>query len=390
MKILLLAPHPFYQERGTPMAVDLVLRVLSARGDTVDVLTYHEGQPMSYPGVRLHRIGAVRWVRNVRPGPSLKKLICDAALLGSALRMAQRGGYDVVHAVEESAFIALLIKRFFGVPYLYDMDSSLVEQIVDKYAWSRPLRPWLRWCERLMVRHAEVVLPVCDALGAIARSHGARRVTILRDICLAAPLRADGRGVEAELQQRLGVAGPIVMYVGNLERYQGIDLLLESFALAHRRRPDARLVVIGGAAASVHTYQAQARRLQLDSAALFLGPRPVGQLGDYLAAADLVVSPRVLGRNTPMKIYSYLGAGKAILATDLPTHTQVLDAGIAMLAAPSPVPFAEAMLRLLEDASLRQRLGHAAQHAATARHSYDVFVRTLSEGYDALSRKDDR
>jgi len=51
MRILLLAPHPFYQERGTPIAVNQILRVLATRGDAVDVLTFHEGQDLHYKNV---------------------------------------------------------------------------------------------------------------------------------------------------------------------------------------------------------------------------------------------------------------------------------------------------------------------------------------------------
>ena len=69
MNILLLAPHPFYQERGTPIAVDLLLRVLSGLGHTVDVLTYPGGEDRVHPGVRIHRIAAGRWARGVPPGP---------------------------------------------------------------------------------------------------------------------------------------------------------------------------------------------------------------------------------------------------------------------------------------------------------------------------------
>jgi len=48
MRILFLAPHPFYQDRGTPIAVNLMLQALSERGEEVDVLTYHEGRNVSY------------------------------------------------------------------------------------------------------------------------------------------------------------------------------------------------------------------------------------------------------------------------------------------------------------------------------------------------------
>ena len=77
MKILLLAPHPFYQERGTPIAVNLLLKALSERGDKIDVLTYHIGADTVHANVAIHRIARIPFVKSVRPGFSFKKIVCD-------------------------------------------------------------------------------------------------------------------------------------------------------------------------------------------------------------------------------------------------------------------------------------------------------------------------
>ena len=102
MKILLLAPQPFYEERGTPIAVDLLLKALSDRGESVDVLTYPIGEERQYPGVTIHRLPKIPGIRKVKPGPSLPKIVCDVVMMFRAARMARRTRYDVVHAVEES------------------------------------------------------------------------------------------------------------------------------------------------------------------------------------------------------------------------------------------------------------------------------------------------
>ena len=61
--MLVLAPHPFYQERGTPIAVDMLVSALSKRGDTVDILTFHEGQDRDYENVRILRIPGIPGVK---------------------------------------------------------------------------------------------------------------------------------------------------------------------------------------------------------------------------------------------------------------------------------------------------------------------------------------
>jgi hypothetical protein len=98
VKILLLAPHPFYQARGTPIAVKSVLEFLSERGDSVDVLTYSEGADVEIPNCRVHRIPRVPGLRNIRAGFSFKKVICDVLMVAACLGMMRRTRYDLIHA----------------------------------------------------------------------------------------------------------------------------------------------------------------------------------------------------------------------------------------------------------------------------------------------------
>jgi len=374
VKILFLAPHPFFQQRGTPIAERQLLEVLAARGHTIDVLTYPEGEDPGIPNCRLHRVPDVRLLRGIRPGFSAKKLALDALMVARCLRMVRRGGYDLVHAVEESAFMGLLARRLFGVPYVYDMDSGLARQMADRFRWLGPASRALEGCERAAVRGSVAVLAVCRSLEDKAREyHPAVLVARVEDATLLGPASPDaerlrdlagGPAHPPPSPLESSSEPPIVLYVGNLEPYQGIDLLLESFARALPRVPAARLVVIGGSPGDIGRYRAKAAALGLAEAVRFAGPRPVERLGDYLRQAAVLVSPRVTGDNTPMKVYSYLDAGRPLLATRLPTHTQVLDDEVAMLAAPEPAAFGDALVRLLEDPALCERLAGSARRFA--------------------------
>jgi len=189
MRILFLAPQPFYQVRGTPIAVNNFLKVLSERGDQVDVITYHEGWDVKYEHINVHRISRIPFVHGIRPSFSWKKVICDGFMFFKAIRLASRTRYRLVHAVEESVFIALVLKWLFRIPYIYDMDSSLAQQMVEKYPVLSPLRFLLNSCERLAVRNAEVVVPVCDALVAVAKEYRAKKCVVLPDVSLLTDVR---------------------------------------------------------------------------------------------------------------------------------------------------------------------------------------------------------
>ncbi len=385
MKILLLAPHPFYQARGTPIAVKMVLEFLSERGDSVDVLTYSEGADVQIPNCRVYRIPRMPGLRNIRPGFSFKKVACDALMVGSCLRMMRRTRYDLIHAVEESAFIAGLMQALSGVPYVYDMDSSLAEQMVEAYPGLRFASPALRRMEALAVRRSSGVLAVCAALEDVALGHDpGKLVGRVEDTTLLPEGASDGR--QGPILPD-GDGGPVALYVGNLETYQGIDLLLEGFRYTLSAVPKARLVIVGGRQGDIAHYGNRAAALGIGQAVHFLGPRPVALLADLLREADVLVSPRLKGLNTPMKIYSYLDSGSAVLATRLRTHTQVLDDRLAYLVDPEPAAFGRGLAELMSDPELRGRLAASAKEYVQREHTPQAARRKLEAFYTTMEAR---
>jgi glycosyltransferase involved in cell wall biosynthesis len=119
----------------------------------------------------------------------------------------------------------------------------------------------------------------------------------------------------------------------------------------------------------------------------FLGPRPVQELAALLRQADVLVSPRLKGLNTPMKIYSYLDSGTAVLATRLRTHTQVLDDRTAYLVAPEPTALGLGLATLLSDRALRERLGARARAYVQEEFTPEAAWRKLASFYDAMEAK---
>jgi glycosyltransferase involved in cell wall biosynthesis len=385
VRILLLAPQPFFQARGTPIAVKTVLEFLSSRGHIVDALTYHEGSDIDIPNCRIHRIPRLPGVRNIRPGFSLKKLVCDVAMFGTCARMMRRTQYDLVHAVEESAFIAAAMKSVTGVPYVYDMDSSLAEQMLDALPRLKPVAPLLRRLEAIAVRRSAGVLTVCVALEDVAHGHDpATTVGRVEDTTLLPPGTSNNgnRHLPAET-----AGAPVAMYVGNLEHYQGIDLLLEGFRHTLDQMHEARLVIVGGQAADIARYGERAVALGIRQAVHFLGPKPVSALGDLLREADVLVSPRLKGLNTPMKIYSYLDSGTAVLATRLRTHTQVLDDRTAYLVDPEPLALGTGLATLLKDYSLREGLAARAKDHVQREFTPEAARRKLESFYATIEAR---
>jgi glycosyltransferase involved in cell wall biosynthesis len=318
----------------------------------------------------------------LRPGFSGKKLLCDIYLFGAAWRQCRKQRYDLIHAVEESAFMALVLSRLYKIPFVYDMDSSMVTQILDKFSWLRLVEKPLRYLESLPMRRAAAVVPVCQALADDVVKYRQDNIVIIKDVSLLQDDEGDKPSVD--LRTECDFSGKMLLYIGNLESYQGIDLLLQGFQEALKKGASANLVIIGGEDADIAKYKQQARNMGIADQIHFLGKRSVSHIGHYMAQADVLVSPRIHGVNTPMKVYTYLHSGVAVLATALPTHTQVMSDEIAKLAEPNPEAFADAMIDLLNDDELRARLGDRARVHIEEEHSYPAFKRQLYALYGKL------
>ena len=381
----MLAPEPFFEPRGTPFSEYHRLKALSELGYRVDLVTYPFGRDVTMPGLRIYRCSRPPFVRGVRIGPSAAKIVLDVTLAFTAARLAHAGRYDAVHSHEEAGLLGLVLAAWLDVPHLYDMHSSLPQQLRNfGYDRSGPdpaaVRARRDPDDHPVARHHH------DLPGAAGHGSGARRRRPR-----VADRERDGRrprrrraGPEEELRARYGIGArqPVVLYTGTFEAYQGLDLLIEATATLGRTHPDARVLVVGGTPTQV----ARARRHAGSGASnlLFTGQRPATEIPGFVAACDILVSPRTSGTNTPLKIYSYLRSGRPIVATRLRTHTQVLDSETALLVPPRADALATGLARLIDDPDERTRLAEAAQALAASRYSRESYVARTAAAYERL------
>jgi glycosyltransferase involved in cell wall biosynthesis len=378
-RVLVVAPQPFYEDRGTPIAVCQLLRALSELDYEVDVLTYPVGRPVEIPGVRLLRAANPFRVRRVPVGLSWAKLVLDATLVPAMARRLRRGGYRCIHAVEEAAFPAVVLGRRFGVPVIYDMQSSLPEQLGRHwFLRGAAAQSALRRSERWLLGRADSVV---SSAGLAQRVRDAAPATPLAEWRYASPLPAAGPAEAERLRAelRLEAGQRIILYSGTFEDYQGLPALLEALPLIRRRVPEAALVLVG---APETPFLAERHAAMMRNGALrVVGRQPRERMPPFLALADVAVSPRAWGENLPLKVFDYLGAGKPIVATDIPAHRAALDESRALLCAPTAGALAEALARLLEDRVLATRLAAAARAYSEEQLAWSAFVRSVGELY---------
>jgi len=169
----MIAPEPFFEPRGTPFSEFHRIRALTALGHEVDLVTYPFGETVAMPGLRIFRSLKPPFLRGVKIGPSVAKLPLDALLACTALRRALSSRYDAVHSHEEAGFIGVLLAAWLRVPHLYDMHSSLPQQLTNfKFTKSRFLIGAFKWLEDNALRAADAVITICPDLRDYALSTG--------------------------------------------------------------------------------------------------------------------------------------------------------------------------------------------------------------------------
>jgi glycosyltransferase involved in cell wall biosynthesis len=387
VRILMIAPEPFFEPRGTPFSEFHRIRALTALGHQVDLVTYPFGQDVTMPGLRVFRSLRPPFVNRVQIGPSLAKIPLDALLTLTAIRRAFAGGYDAIHSHEEGGLVGAVLAKLRGVPHLYDMHSSLPQQLTNfAFSRSRVIRWVFLAIERFMIRSSRVVIVICPSLEETVKAIEPGARTVLIENAPGSPDDVATREQADAVRRSLGFAAatPIVLYTGTFEAYQGLGMLFEAMAIVRRTRPDARLVLAGGHPDQVTRAREQARAAGIDEVTLFAGERPAAEIPAYLLAADVLVSPRSRGTNTPLKIYQYLRSGKPTVATRLLTHTQVLSDETAILTEPAPRPFADGILEALTDHLRAAAVGRRARELAETKYSYDAYLERTRQACAAL------
>ena len=380
MKALAIAPQPFFTPRGTPLSVYYRTLVTAELGFEVDLLTYGQGQDVDIPGVRIVRIPSFRRLGAVKVGPSLLKAFLDMFLFVWAVAMMARNRYDIVHAHEEAVFFCRFLKPVFRFKLVYDLHSILSQQLTNfGFTRSRLLIGAFRRLEDGCIAKADAVITISPALAEYAlgrvkesEAHFLIENTLLDEVRLraesgvlnelgadrdaaAADAERDGAGPRADAAAQMArperpdwmelLSGerPVILYAGTFEKYQGISLLLQSFAALRREEPRAFLLLLGGRPEQVEEYRAEADELGLEEHFHFAGQVPRRMAQEATRQADVLTSPRTTGDNTPLKIYEQIASGVPLVATRIGSHTQVLGDDQCVLVDLDPDSMAEGL-----------------------------------------------
>jgi glycosyltransferase involved in cell wall biosynthesis len=191
--------------------------------------------------------------------------------------------------------------------------------------------------------------------------------------------------VTTGLRRRLGLEdAEVVLYVGRFAPLKNVSLLIDAFAVLRRRRPRARLLLVGEGALAGRL-RAQARHLGVAADVVFAGHRGVGELPAFYSLADVFALPSRFD-NSPNVLLEAMACELPVVATrvgGVPRY--VADGANGLLVAPGePALMAAAIERVLDEPGLRSRLAAGGLRYVRDRKGWAASARKLLDLYEAV------
>jgi glycosyltransferase involved in cell wall biosynthesis len=383
-RVLVVTPQPFYQDRGTPIALANTCQALGQLGYEVDLLAFPIGRDIFIPATRIQRCANPFDIRAVPIGFSAGKALLDLSLARSFWHLLRTRAYGAVHAVEEAAYLAAAICPRLGTPFVYDMASAIpVELRRHKILGTRLAQRALGALERVAVRRASKIvcsIGLADHVRSVAP--GASCTQWRYPPLIGA---ADEAAVR-QLRGELDIPGDahVVAYTGNFAAYQRLDLLFEAFTRLLRIDPKLMLVCVGATAEARAAALAQFAP-QVRARVRILGPEPRDRMPQYLAMADCLISLRPSSDNLPLKVLDYMAAGRPIVATRGRAHEPVLSAERAFLCEARTESVQQAILEVFSSPQRARAVGLAARAHALQHYGWDRFVQQVEGLYGSIT-----
>jgi glycosyltransferase involved in cell wall biosynthesis len=380
----MLAPTPYFADRGCHVRIYEEARALIRQGCDVRIVTYHIGRDL--PEIPTERIPAVPWYRRLSAGPSWQKPLLDILLLFKTLSVSRTFRPHILHAhLHEGAFIGMLLRPFLRIPLVLDFQGSLTAECRDHgfFRAGSLLERFFSGVERIINRAADVII-TSSSFGAdqLVREWGvpAHKVSAVID---GVDTDRFQRYPREEARRRLGIpdAAPLVVFLGVLNSYQGIDVLLEAMSILNARKSKVHFLIMGY---PEQGYRHKAHMMGLDDMVTFTGRIDYNQAAQYLSAGDLALSPKLSLSEANGKLFNYMACGLPTLVFDTPVNREILgDCGV-YAAHGDAADLACKITELLADNRRLAELSRAVRAKAEQEHSWKARAAVIVELYQRV------
>ena len=359
LRIVQAAAFPFPTSQGSQVFVRGMARALGRRGHDVTVVCYGHGQGDGDPEYAVVRTPQIPGYHNVRAGPDMVKPFLDLAL---AQRIAGVPA-DIVHAHNyEAPIAAALARKITGIPVVYSAHNTMEEELPTYFSGAMTKRVASRfgsWLDRTVPGLSDHAIALNSSTAKSLIDFGCDRVsTVLPGV--------DMDELEGVVPADLP-GGPWVVYAGNPDRYQDLDVLVE----AMHKLPEVGLLLVS--ASSLEEFQdCGLPRVKCVETTDF------EVVKSLISGSAVAALPRTVCSGYPIKLLNYLGLGVPTVAAEGSARNHP---GVIAVPNGDADAMAHEIRKLIDDKEGRLRLGDRAREHVRAACTWDSRARELESVY---------
>jgi len=384
LRILMVAPTPYFSDRGCHVRIYEEAKALLALGYQVKIVSYHLGRDLE--PVPVERTLPIPWYSKHEAGPSWHKPYLDLLLLCTSLRVARQFKPDLIHAhLHEGVLIGWLVARLRRIPLLFDYQGSLSGESLNHgfFGTGSLSHRLFRWTEGRINRLADLIIT--------SSTPGRQELTRLWQMPLEQVVALPD-GVDTTVfryfprtaaRERLGLDDqvPLIVYLGLFNQYQGVDLLIHAARLMIQQGRNFHLLLMGY---PEQEYRQLVDELNMGSFVTFTGRVDYAEAPLLLATADLAVSPKISDTEANGKLLNYMACGLPVVAFDAPVNWELLGDDGIYAAFGDVVDLARCLSSALADREALRQRGKRLRVRAVEQLAWDVRVKELETVYKQL------
>ncbi|MCL5072550.1 MAG: glycosyltransferase family 4 protein [Actinobacteria bacterium] len=389
IKVLMIAPTPFFADRGCHVKILEEVRALSRRNIDVKVVTYHIGRDIE--GVDIQRITNIPWYKKLEAGPSIHKYYLDLLLAFKAIKVAAKFKPDIIHAhLHEGVFAGKIVQIFIKKPLIADYQGSMVGEMLDhgfmkKNSLSFRFNNWL---ERTINKWPQKI--IFSSSGAKEFFLTNFNVNPKKVVSFVEGTNTDefhpGYDI-SQLRKKLNLPDgkKIVIYLGVLTKYQGVDILIDSINDIRRKFDNVHFLIVGFP--NLEYYTGMAQKLGVSDWVTFTGKVNHEDVPKYLNLGDIGVSLKLSKTEANGKLFGYMAVGLPCLVFDTKTNREILgDTGI-YAEYNSKESFVEKLIFLLKNEKTAKEYGKMARLRVLEKYTWDNTFSNFIDIYKDVLQK---
>jgi glycosyltransferase involved in cell wall biosynthesis len=389
IKVLMIAPTPFFADRGCHVKILEEVRALSRRNIDVKVVTYHIGRDIE--GIDIQRIVNIPWYKKLEAGPSIHKYYLDLLLAFKAIKVAAKFKPDIIHAhLHEGVFAGKIVQFFIRKPLIADYQGSMVGEMLDHGFMKRNSFPFRfnSWLEKTINKWPQkIIFSSSSAKEFFLANFNINPEKVVSFI--------EGTNTDEfhpgydthQLRKKLGMPSgkKIVIYLGVLTKYQGIDILIDSINDVKRKFNDVHFLIVGFP--NLEYYTEMAQKLGVSDWVTFTGRVKHEDVPKYLNLGDIGVSLKLSKTEANGKLFGYMAVGLPCLVFDTKTNKEILgDTGI-YAEYNSKQSFVEKLIFLLENEKTAKEYGKMARLRVLENYTWDNTFSNFIDIYKEVLQK---